>query len=527
MELIALIGDLPELVTGRIGAFAGHLWQLITLQNIAVLFGATILGIVFGAMPGLTATLGVALLTTLTYGIDHTTAFIALLAIYVGAVYGGSYSAILLNIPGTAAAAATAVDGYPLAMKGEGGRALGMTTTASLIGTVFGLLCLVLVAPVIVDLALNFTTFEKFWLAMFGIFISGTLTSRDLVIKGWIAGLIGLFISTIGQEQLQTYPRYTQDLPALQAGIAVVPVLIGAFGIPQIIKVLGAKMGQMKTIELKSILPEFRTIRKNLHHILRSSSIGVFIGSIPGIGEDIAGWVSYGVAKNTSSHPETFGEGEVSAVVSTECANNACIGGALIPLLSLGIPGSPPAAMLLGALMLHNVTPGPMIEFEHPGFIMTFTAILLLAAIAMWASGMVLAKQVVKVLQVPPPLFMPVIGVLCIIGSYALGLQMINLYLMVIIGIAAYFLIEMEYPIAPLVIGVILGPMADENLRRGLMVSNGDVTEFFTRPWCIGLISLIVLAVLSQLPMVKRWKNALFSMLVGDAHKKNTSIRED
>jgi len=527
MEFYGLIASFTGFVGTRISEFGGHLAALITVTNMLILFGSTILGIVFGAMPGLTATLGVALLTTLTYGIDHNTAFIALLAIYVGAVYGGSYSSILLNIPGTAAAAATAVDGYPLALKGEGGRALGMTTTASLIGTVFGLLCLVLVAPVIIDLALNFTTFEKFWLAMFGIIISGTLTSKDLVYKGWIAGLIGLWLSTIGQEQLQTFPRYTQDFPDLQGGIAVVPVLIGAFGIPQIIKVLGHRLGIEKPMGLKRILPELKTIGRNLHHILRSSSIGVFIGSIPGIGEDIAGWVSYGVAKNTSSHPETYGKGEVEAVVSTECANNACIGGALIPLLTLGIPGSPPAAMLLGALMLHNVTPGPMIEFEHPGFIMSFTAILLLAAIAMWMSGMILARQVVKVLRIPPALFMPIIGVLCVLGSYSLGLQIVNLYLMVIVGIAAYFLTEMEYPIAPLVIGVILGPMADENLRRGLMVAGGDVTEFFTRPWCIGLLTIIALTIISQIPAVRRYRSSAWAKFMGNTKANNVAISDD
>ena len=515
MEFFDIIVGLADLSANRIGEFGGRVWDLITLKNVFVLFGATILGIIFGAMPGLTATLGVALLTTLTYGIDHDTAFIALLSIYVGAVYGGSYAAVLLNIPGTAASAATAVDGYPMALRGEGGRALGMTTTASLVGTIFGLLSLVLVAPVIIDLALKFTTFEKFWLAIFGIVISGTLTSKDLVYKGWIAGLIGLWMSTIGQEQLQTFPRYTQDLPALQGGIEVVPVLIGAFGIPQIIKVLRNRLALGKPKEFERILPEFKTIAKNMHHILRSSGIGVFIGAIPGIGEDIAGWVSYGVAKNTSSHPETFGKGEVVAVVSTECANNACIGGALIPLLTLGIPGSPPAAMLLGALMLHDVTPGPMIEFEHPGFIMGFTAILLLAAVAMWVSGMVLAKQVVKVLKIPPALFMPIIGVLCVIGSYALGLQIVNLYLMVPVGIAAYFLTEMEYPIAPLVIGVILGPMADENLRRGLMVANGDLAEFFTRPWCIGLLVIICLTILSQVPIVRRMINKVWSNFAG------------
>ncbi|MEM7209212.1 MAG: tripartite tricarboxylate transporter permease [Pseudomonadota bacterium] len=527
MESLEALVGLGVFATDQLAAFGNQIAQLITPVNVAVLFGCTILGIVFGAMPGLTATLGVALLTTLTYGIDHNTAFIALLSIYVGAVYGGSYSAILLNIPGTSAAAATAVDGYPLALRGEGARALGMTTTASLVGTVFGLLCLVIIAPVIIDLALQFTSFEKFWLAMFGIVISGTLTSKDLVYKGWIAGLIGLWLSTIGQEQLQTFPRYTQDFPELQAGIAVVPVLIGAFGIPQIIKVLGHDVGKHVTTNLKRILPELKTIAKNMHHILRSSSIGVFIGSIPGIGEDIAGWVSYGVAKNTSSHPETFGKGEVSAVVSTECANNACIGGALIPLLTLGIPGSPPAAMLLGALMLHNVTPGPMIEFEQPGFILGFTAILLLAALAMWICGMALARQVVKVLHIPPTLFLPVIGVLCVIGSYSLGLQMVNVYLMVAVGITAYFLTEMEYPIAPLVIGVILGPMADENLRRGLMVANGDLSEFFVRPWCIGLLTIISFAILTQIPIAKRLQKKMWVTLIGKANSQRASRSSD
>jgi len=516
-----------DLIALRIGQFGNEIWILITPLNVVILFGATILGIVFGALPGLTATLGVALLTTLTYGVNDNTAFIALLSIYVGAVYGGSYSAILLNIPGTAAAAATAVDGYPLALKGEGGRALGMTTTASLIGTIFGLLCLVLVAPVIIKLALKFTTFEKFWLAMFGIIISGTLTSRDLVYKGWIAGLIGLWLSTIGQEPLQSFPRYTQDFPQLQGGIEVVPVLIGAFGIPQIIKVLGHRLGASAPLALGRILPEFRTVARHFHHILRSAGLGVFIGAVPGIGEDIAGWVSYGVAKNTSRHPETFGTGEVAAVVSTECANNACIGGALIPLLTLGIPGSPPAAMLLGALMLHNVTPGPMLEIEHPGFILGFTAILLLAAIAMWVSGMVLAKQVVKVLRIPPALFMPVIGVLCVVGSYALGLQIVNLYLMVVVGIGAYFLTEMEYPIAPQVIGVILGPMADENLRRGLMVAHGGVAEFFTRPWCIGLLAIIALTIASQIPALQRLRKRAWRRLTGNVATEHAAIGED
>jgi putative tricarboxylic transport membrane protein len=470
----------------------------------AILFGSVILGIMFGAMPGLTSTLGVALLTALTYSMDTPVAMVCLLAIYVGGTYGGSYAAILINIPGTAAAAATAMDGYPLACKGEGGRAIGLTTTASAIGTIISMLFVVSISPLISRFALQFTSFEFFLLAFFGILISGTLTSPDLVIKGWIAGFLGLFLACIGRDQLQFYPRFTYGFPDLESGIEVVPVLIGAFGIPQIIGVLKDKFQIGKTQKLQRILPEIGTVLKNIPAIIRSALIGVGIGAVPGIGEDIAGWVSYGTAKNTSSHPETFGKGELKGVIASETANNACVGGAMIPLLNLGIPGSPPAAMLLGALMLHGVTPGPMITFEHPNFILEVAAILLLASIAMWMAGMLLAKQVVKVLRIPTEVFMPVIGMLCVIGSYSLGLNIFNLYLMLPVGIICYFLTAMGYPIAPLVIGVILGPMADENLRRALMVSQGSFWPVFQRPVSLILFLIIVWTIASQLPWCKR-----------------------
>ncbi len=484
-------------------------------KSILILMFSSVLGILFGALPGLTATLGVALLTTLTYGMPLSTALIALLGIYVGAIYGGSYASILINIPGTAAAAATSLDGYPLACKGEGGRALGLTTTASFLGTTVGIIALVLFAPLILELALQFTSYEFFLLALFGILISGTLTSSDLVIKGWIAGFIGLALSTIGHDRLQFFPRFTFGFHELESGIEVVPVLIGAFGIPQIIRVLREKLTLTKPKKLKRILPEFRTIVRNLKHIVRSSMIGVGIGSVPGVGEDVAGWVSYGTAKNLSKKPEEFGKGSYEGVVASETANNACIGGALIPLITLGIPGSPPAAMLLGALLLHGINPGPMIGIEKPGFILEVTAVFFLAAAAMWINGIFLSRQVVKVLMVPTSVFLPVVGLLCVIGSYALGLNIFNLYLMVIVGVVAYFLIEMEYPISPLVIGVILGPMADENLRRALMVSQGSFEPFFQRPVCIALMIIIVLMMSTRLPIYRRWKARLWQRLLG------------
>ncbi len=495
------------LIWERLFDFLGIVGSLVVDPiNILILFGAVLMGIVFGATPGLTATLGVALLTTITYGMNSSTAMIALLAIYVGGVYGGSYASILINIPGTAAAAATALDGYPIALRGEGGRAIGVTTTASAIGTIIGMLFVVTLSPIIANFALQFTSYEFFLLAFFGIIISGTLTTPDLVYKGWIAGFIGLFLATVGRDLLQFYPRFTFGLAELDSGIEVVPVLIGAFGIPQIIQVLRDRTTLPKMEKLQRILPEFRTIVRYFVDIVRSALIGVGIGSIPGIGEDIAGWVSYGSAKNSSKHPESFGKGEYQAIVSTETANNACVGGAMIPLLNLGIPGSPPAAMLLGALMLHGIKPGPLISFDHPNFILEVAAILLLASLAMWINGILLARQVVKVLRIPSQIFMPIIGVLCIVGSYAIGMRIFNLYLMLPIGIIAYFLTEMKYPIAPLVMGVILGPMADENLRRGLLISKGSLMPIFSRPVSLILFIIIFLTVMTQLPIYKKVK---------------------
>jgi len=494
------MGGLQEL-----SAFGSQVVTILSVpQNWFVLIGASLFGIVFGALPGLTATLGVGLLATLTYGFGYQTALLALIALYVGAIYGGSYPAILLNIPGTAASAASAMDGYPMSARGEGGKALGLTTTASFIGTLIGMLALALLSPLIVEAALGFTSYEYFLLALFGILISGTLQSPDLVIKGWIAGFIGMALSVIGRDPLMFFPRYTFGEPALDQGLEVVPVLIGAFAIPQIIMTLSNRAPLAVTQVKGRVVPALGALVRNARHIVRSSAIGVGIGAVPGIGEDIAGWVSYGTAKSTSRHPETFGKGEPAGLISAETANNACIGGALIPLVTLGIPGSPPAVMLLGALMLHGLTPGPMLSINNPTFIAELAAIMVLASAAMCLNGLLLAKQVVRVLAVPSEIFLPVVAVLSVLGSYALGLNIENLYLMLVVGIGAYLLTIMQYPIAPLVIGVILGPMADENLRRALMVGQGNPVGFVERPVSLLLLAAILLLILTQLPPVRR-----------------------
>ncbi len=477
---------------------------LIDPVQLLLLFGSVLLGIVFGALPGLTATLGVALLTTLTYSLSMQSAMIALMGIYVGAVYGGSYGSIMINIPGTASAAATALEGYPMALQGKAGKALGLTTTSSAIGTMVGMIFLVIFTPLIMKLALQFTSFEFFLLAFFGIMISGSISCPDTVQKGWIMGFLGLFLAMVGRDQLQVYPRYTFGIMELEGGIEVVPVLIGAFGIPQIIQVLKDRQIVPEPVKVNRLVPSWRDIGRNLVNTVRSALIGVGIGAVPGIGEDIAAWVSYGTAKKASKHKERFGTGTEEGIIASETANNSCIGGAMIPLLSMGIPGSPPAAMLLGALLLHGVAPGPMLEVERPGFTLQISAILLLASMAMWVVGMLLAKQVIKLLRVPAALFMPVVAVLCLIGSYSLGLKVFNLYLMIPVGILTYYLTGMGYPIPPLVIGVILGGMADANLRRGLMVSQGSLAPFFTRPVALILVLVIAFTFISNTSIYRK-----------------------
>jgi putative tricarboxylic transport membrane protein len=484
--------------------FVSFIGLIVNPVNLLMMFASVFLGIVFGALPGLTATLGVALLTTLTYGLHAEVAMISLLGVYVGAVYGGCYSSILLNIPGTAAAAATAVDGYPLAQRGEAGKVLGITTTSSAIGTFVGMLFVVAFSPIISKLALQFTSWEFFLLAFFGIIISGTLVLPDLVVKGWIAGFLGLFLAVVGRDRLQFYPRFTLGIANLEGGLDVVPILIGAFGIPQIIATLKSTTKVQVLHEVKRVLPEWKTVFHHLPDVIRSALIGVGIGSVPGIGEDIAAWTAYGAAKKASKHPENFGKGEYAAIVSTETANNACIGGALIPLFSLGIPGSPPAAMLLGALMLHGLNPGPLLLKENPTFLPNVTAILLLASISMWILGIFLTKQTIKILRIPNQLLMPLVAVLCVIGSYSIGANVFNLYLMIPVGIVAYFLTEMGYPIAPLVIGLILGPMADESLRRALMIGKGSFMPLFQRPVALLLFVIIIFTFLSQTAPYKK-----------------------
>ena len=467
---------------------------------------ATLLGILVGSLPGLTATMGVALLTTLTYTLDRDSAILVLICMYVGAIYGGSRSAILLNIPGTPASAATSLDGFPLAQRGEAGYAMGLATAGSALGTVVGILLLVVLAPLLAEVALSFGSFEFFWLAVFGIVISGQLTGGISPLRGYIAGLLGLSVAMIGSEGIHAHVRFSLGIPELNGGIGLIPAMVGAFGFAEVLTVMWRGKPKLAG-EAKSqdrILPRFIDLWRYKFTVVRSGVIGTMVGIIPGVGEDIGAWASYAVAKRTSPEKDQFGKGSKEGLTAAETGNSAVVPGALIPALTLAVPGSAPAAVLIAALFIHGVRPGPMIMFEQPDFIYSVAAMLLLATAAILIYGLSLTRAFIQVLRIPRELLMPVVFVLCVIGPYALTQRVFDIWVMVGFGLLGFVLRQMNYPMAPLVLGIILGDLLDKNLRRGLTLSDGSLEPFFTRPVSAMFAIVIAASILLGLAPVRR-----------------------
>lgn len=482
--------------------------ELMSFMNFGTLFSvlwATQLGIIVGMLPGLTATMGVALMTTLTFKMDAGNAVLILVCMYVGAIYGGSRSAILLNIPGTPANAATAVDGYPLSKQGRAGEAIGIATVGSFIGSVIGMLFLAFFTPLIGNVALKFLSFEFMWLAIFGVVICGNLTAPKDPLKGWIAGFLGLFVAMIGMEGIHAYVRFSFGTVALSGGIGLIPAMVGAFGFAELMTVMKHPKYEVVKTKINRVVPRLRDIKRYWKTIIRSGVVGTFIGAIPGVGEDIAAWVSYDMAKRSSPDGDKFGTGVVEGLIAAEAGNNACVAGAMIPVLSLAIPGSAPAAVLLAAMFIHGIRPGPLIMIESPSFVYSVVAMVMLASTAMMILGLSMVKPLVKVLMVPRQKLMPIVFVLCVVGAYAITGRIFDVGVMVVFGVIGYYMREMEYPVAPLVLGIILGDILDKNLRRALIISDGSLIPFFTRPISLVLFIITLLTILSKVSWFKKW----------------------
>ncbi|NBB82164.1 MAG: transporter [Alphaproteobacteria bacterium] len=485
----------------------GFVFRPESLFNVA---WATLLGIVIGTLPGLTATMGVALMVTLTYNMGPDQAILVLLCMYVGAIYGGSRTAILLNIPGTPASAATALDGYPLAMQGRAGYAMGLATTGSAIGTVVGIFCLAMIAPLLAEVAFKFGSYEFFWLALFGIVISGTLTSPGDPLKGYIAGILGLLAAMIGADAVHGYYRFTFDIDPLAGGIGLIPAMVGAFGFAEILTVMKHRRKAIVATAVDRVLPRMRDIWANKVNFVRSGVVGTFVGVIPGVGEDIGAWGAYAAARRYSKERHLYGRGSTEGLTAAETGNSAVVPGALIPALTLAIPGSAPAAVLLAAMFIHGVRPGPMIMLESPQFVYQVVAILLVATIVMAIFGLSLTRLFILVLKIPRERLMPLVYVLCVIGPFAITQRLFDVWVMVVFGVLGFVLREMKYPMAPIVLGLILGPLLDKSLRRGLLLTEGDPTPFFTRPVSAGIAALTVLTIVLSIPVVQRHAAKLF-----------------
>jgi putative tricarboxylic transport membrane protein len=477
--------------------FGKSIAGFMTPESIGWALGASLIGVVVGALPGLTATMGVALMTTLTLKMPPAQALLVLVCTYVGAIYGGSRSAILLNIPGTPASAASCLDGYALARQGKAGYAMGIATSGSVMGTLIGMFFLALFTPLLGNVALEFGAYEFFWLAAFGVVISGNLTGDD-ALKGWMAGFLGLFLATVGQEGVYAFERFTFGTRELAGGLSLVPALVGAFGFAELLMVMRERRPPVELSPIDSVVPRIRDVLKYWRTIVRSGCIGTFIGIIPGVGEDSAAWTSYAAAKRASREKELFGKGSVEGLMAAETGDNACVPGAIIPVLTLQIPGSAPAAVLMAAMLIHGVRPGPLIMVESPQFVYDIIAMMLLAVIGILIYGLVLTRFLVQILRARYQVIVPVIFVLCTVGSFAIAARLFDVWVMLGFGLLGFVLRLGNYPMAPLVLGIVLGDLLEKSLRRGLVLSDGDLTPFFTRPISALLCALIALIVLSR-----------------------------
>jgi len=470
-------------------------WFAIQPISFAYMVFGVIMGIIVGAMPGMTASMGIILLLPLTYHLDPATALIMLSGQFCGAMYGGSISAILLRTPGTPSAAATVLDGYPLAQQGKAGKAIGMASISSFVGGLLSVICLIFLAPQLARVALEFQPPDYFMLAIFGLTIMAS-TNEGNIIKGLISGVLGLLVATVGHDPVLGTMRFTFGIPQLIAGFSVLPVMIGLFAVPQVLWEL-ENMGKKTSIvqqKVKEILPTLPELKSVIPALIVGSLIGIFIGIIPGTGGAIACFLAYNEVRRFSKNKDKFGKGALEGIAAAESSNNGTTGGAMIPMLSLGIPGDVVTAVMLGALMLIGIRPGPMLFVETPLIVYTLFAGLLMAQFVMLFSGLLLAKISPRILAIPYGILMPVVMVLCVLGGFTLNNLLYDVLVVMIFGIIGYLMRKHGYPAAPMVLGIVLGPMAEGNLNRALLISENNWLTFVQSPISLAFLIFSVIS---------------------------------
>ena len=478
---------------------AGGFGTVLTPTGIFLMFIGVAVGIVFGALPGLSATMAIALFLPVTYAMTSSNAMTLLMALFIGAISGGLISAILLHIPGTPSSVATCFDGHPMARKGQAAKALGLGVVFSFIGTVFSTILLMFIAPQIARVAVNFGPFEFFSIAIFSLTMIATLSSGNMV-KGIIAGVIGFMFSTVGTDTIGSCARFTFGNTNLKGGFDMLAVMVGLFAVGEIIGAAETsrhnKEEMMAQPSMKGIkgfgfsMKEFFSQGLNA---LRSALIGMGIGILPGIGGGTSNVLAYTVAKNNDKHPEEFGTGRIDGVVASETANNATIGGAMVPLLTLGIPGDTTTAMLLGALTLHGLTPGPLLFQNQASIVYGIFAAMLVCSLIMLFMEFFGLRVFVKLLSIPKYILLPCVFVLCVIGAYALKNNMSQVIACLIFGGIGFAFKKFDVPTTPFILGFILGPLAEVNYRRGMIRNNGSFVPFLTSPISAVFLGIAIL----------------------------------
>lgn len=480
--------------------FLAYMGDVFTPFNFLLLLIGTIGGLILGATPGLSPTMAVALLIPFTFQLEAAAGLILLGAAYTSTVAGGAVSAILLKIPGAPANIATTLDGHTMAKKGEGARALQLSFLASAVGGIFGVLLLIFLTPVLAKWALAFGPSHLFWLAILGVTVIGTLDSSS-VVKGLLAGCIGLWLSTIGFDDIMGAQRFIFH-PALGGGINIIAALIGLFAIPQVISMFakGRIDTSAEVIEVQKhpIGNAFRELFSRTRALGIGTAVGSIIGLIPGVGGQIAGLVAYDQSKKFSPERDKFGTGHSEGVIAAESANNAMVGPSLVPLLTLSIPGSPTAAVLLGGLLIHGIFPGSDLFDNHPDVAWTFINSMLIGQVLMCIFGLYVAGLAARVAQVPQSVMAAIVLALAVFGSYSVQSSMGDVYVMATLGTGMYFLERFGFSAAPLVLGLILGPIAEANFIQGSMIANaqnGIGQYFFTGVLNISLIVIVIMSI--------------------------------
>ena len=493
-----------------------------SLQVILMTFIGAAGGVLLGAIPGMTATMGVALLIPFSFGMDLIPSVGLLLGIYCGGMYGGSISAILIHAPGTPAAAATLLDGYPMAKKGEAGKALSVAMFASFCGGVIGALIMTFLSPMVAKVAMKFTSAEMLMLAVFGLSVIISISGKSIA-KGLISAFFGMLLCTVGVDPTYSRQRFTFGVKSLKGGLSFIPVLIGLFAIAEVIAgveriIAGRESAQEKSTEkITRVLPDGKTIRKITPNILSGGIIGTFIGAIPGAGGDIAVFVSYAFNKGISKHPEKWGTGIPNGVAATESANNGCSGGAMIPLLSLGVPGDSVTAILLGAFIMKGITPGPMMYVSELPTVYKVFAALMLANLCMLIVGCLGVRIFAKIVSLEKKVLYPIILIISLLGAFSINKNVFDVGVCVVFGVIGWLMNKYEFPLSPILLALILGPMCEQNFVRFMDLNNGNFGAIVHYPIAIGFfvvaVAVVIISLLNQRKINKTEKaNASMGM---------------